>query len=382
MTYKDGMVAVLAVAIGYAFGTWFSFTLSSLVAVVTMLIWQNYRHIAGDETALNSSAPRHDPTVSFSHWEEQRNFYQELSVSLNGCEQSIGDVLSVQSDAVNLLGESFDGLNRLMSEQSSFISDLVHSADDEEIFHSAQMKLFAHNTSVTLERFIQSTIEMSASNMELLEKVNLIYEAMPQAMKALKDIDQISSQTNLLALNAAIEAARAGDAGRGFAVVADEVRALSNRSAGFSDSIQKQLRSIQTQIEQLTEQVSKVAAQDMSYIIDAKKDLDKALEQIIVKAEKDAAVIDRIDASAQELEAAIAGAIRGLQFSDITSQSLMYTNQTLQQLMAFLTQAAEMSQEEFGKNCEGLVSEMNVRRQSSHNPVSANQISCGEIELF
>ncbi len=376
------MVAVLAVTIGYAIGTWFSLALGLVVAVVTMLFWHNYRHIGGDDTALNLSPPRHDPTVPLSHWEEQRNFYQELSVSLNGCEQSIDDVLSVQSDAVNLLGESFDGLNRLMSEQSRFISDLVHSADDEEIFHSAQMKLFAHNTSVTLERFIQSTIEMSASNMELLEKVNLIYEAMPQAMKALKDIDQISSQTNLLALNAAIEAARAGDAGRGFAVVADEVRALSNRSAGFSDSIQKQLRSIQTQIEQLTEQVSKVAAQDMSYIIDAKKDLDKALDQIIVKAEKDAAVIDRIDASAQELEAAIAGAIRGLQFSDITSQSLIYSNQTLHQLKTFLNQAVEMSQEEFGENCEGLVSEMSVRRQSSHNPVSASQISCGEIELF
>ncbi|QYK07396.1 methyl-accepting chemotaxis protein [Shewanella mangrovisoli] len=378
MTYKDGIVAVFAAVIGYFIGSLVSFTLSTLVAVIIMLGWQFYRQSSTSQPIPHSFAT----SAASGDWQDQLNLYQEVSVSLKTCEQSIDDVLSVQSDAVDLLGGAFDGLGKLMHEQSEFISALVHSADDEEIFHSEQMKLFANNTSMTLERFIQSTIEMSASNIDLLEKVNVIYESMPQAMKALKDIDQISSQTNLLALNAAIEAARAGDAGRGFAVVADEVRALSNRSAGFSESIQKQLHTIQVQIEQLTHQVSKVAAQDMSYIIEAKKDLDTALEQIIVKAEKDAAVIDRIDASAHELESAIADAIRGLQFSDITSQSMIYTNQTLQHLRESLNSVTAMSPEEFDEQCDGLVSQISGRRKNTHNPVSASQISCGEIELF
>ncbi|MBN7827914.1 chemotaxis protein, partial [Bowmanella dokdonensis] len=58
---------------------------------------------------------------------------------------------------------------------------------------------FAVNTGLMLDRFIATTVDMSASSMDLLEKVNKIYDAMPQVMKALKDIDEIASQTNLLA---------------------------------------------------------------------------------------------------------------------------------------------------------------------------------------
>lgn len=380
MTYKDGVVAVLAAGVGYALSLMTLWAIGPVISVLIMLLWQFYQH------QQIQSVQQHDDK-SFNNqlaadWQAHINLYQESITTLNGCEANIDSVLAVQGDAVNLLGESFDGLGRLMTEQTGFISDLVKSTDDAELFHSDQMKQFANNTSMTLERFIQSTIEMSASTMELLEKVNLIYESMPQAMKALQDIDQISSQTNLLALNAAIEAARAGDAGRGFAVVADEVRALSTRSAGFSESIQKQLKSIQIQIEQLTVHVSKVAAQDMTYIIDAKKDIDTALRQIIVKAEKDSQVIERIDSSAHELEQAISDTIRGLQFSDITSQSLIYTNQSLNHLKESLNRVTTMSQQEFGIKGDDITIQMSRRRQETHNPVSRDQITCGEIELF
>ncbi|ABN61605.1 methyl-accepting chemotaxis protein [Shewanella baltica] len=380
MTYKDGVVAVSAAGIGYLLSLMTFWAMGPIFSVLIMLLWQSFQH------KQMQSVQQHDDKSSNTHlaadWQAHVNLYQETITTLNSCESNIDSVLTVQGDAVNLLSESFDGLGRLMTEQTGFISDLVKSADDDELFHSDQMKQFANNTSMTLERFIQTTVDMSASTMELLEKVNLIYEAMPQAMKALQDIDQISSQTNLLALNAAIEAARAGDAGRGFAVVADEVRALSTRSSGFSEGIQKQLRSIQTQIEQLTVHVSKVAAQDMTYIIDAKKDIDTALKHIIVKAEKDSHVIARIDSSAHDLEQAISDTIRGLQFSDITSQSLIYTNQSLSHLKESLNRVATMSQQEFGIQGDDISTQMSRRRQETHNPVSRDQITCGEIELF
>ncbi|MGR3971444.1 methyl-accepting chemotaxis protein [Shewanella sp. 1180_01] len=380
MTYKDGVVALLAAGVGYLLSLITLWAMGPIISVLIMLLWQFYQH------KQMQSVQQHDDKSSNNQlaadWQAHVSLYQEMITTLNSCGSNIDSVLAVQGDAVNLLGESFDGLGRLMTEQTGFISALVQSTDDAELFHSDQMKQFANNTSMTLERFIQSTIEMSASTMELLEKVNLIYESMPQAMKALQDIDQISSQTNLLALNAAIEAARAGDAGRGFAVVADEVRALSTRSAGFSEGIQKQLRSIQTQIEQLTVHVSKVAAQDMTYIIDAKKDIDTALRQIIVKAEKDSQVIERIDSSAHELEQAISDTIRGLQFSDITSQSLIYTNQSLSHLKESLNRVATMSQQEFGIQGDDISTQMSRLRQETHNPVSRDQITCGEIELF
>ncbi|WP_037458586.1 methyl-accepting chemotaxis protein [Shewanella sp. HN-41] len=380
MTYKDGAVAVLAVGLGYLFGSITIWVMSPIIAVALMLFWQIYLE---KQAALHQHCDdKVDKQQHCVDWQTHVNLYQETISTLVDCETNINNVLAVQGDAVSLLGDSFDGLGRLMTEQTGFISDLVRSADDAEIFHSEQMKQFANNTSQTLERFIQSTIEMSASTMELLEKVNLIYESMPQAMKALQDIDQISSQTNLLALNAAIEAARAGDAGRGFAVVADEVRALSNRSAGFSESIQKQLKSIQKQIEQLTQHVSKVAAQDMTYIIDAKKDIDTALRQIIVKAERDSKVIERIDSSAHELERAISDTIRGLQFSDITSQSLSYTNQSLHHLKASLLQITTLSREEFGVEGTAITTKMSQNRKETHNPVSRNEMTSGEVELF
>jgi methyl-accepting chemotaxis protein len=66
-----------------------------------------------------------------------------------------------------------------------------------------------------------------------------------QAMTGIVElIGNITGQINLLALNATIESARAGEAGRGFAVVASEVKNLANQAKHATDTISKEIESL------------------------------------------------------------------------------------------------------------------------------------------
>jgi methyl-accepting chemotaxis protein len=240
-------------------------------------------------------------------------------------------LMGVQSDAIQTLTHAFSGLQHLLDRQQNEIAHLVYNTDESASKSSrglnigSHMSSFAVNTSNTLNRFVDTTVEMSAASMDLVQKVTHIANQMPNVMKALKDIDQIAAQTNLLALNAAIEAARAGESGRGFAVVADEVRALSSRSAGFSNEIQAQLRGINDAITSLTSEVGAVASQDITYVLDAKREVETAIEELIKKAEGDQVTASNLNEISTSLAHALQQAMRGLQFEDIVSQNLRNT---------------------------------------------------------
>lgn len=306
----------------------------------------------------------------------------QLSEIMQDCDKNLSDIFDTQTHAVNTLSEAFLNLQRLVGEQNTCISQLIHADSDSGEMYSNRMRHFADETEKSLDKFLESTEQISAGTTTILEKVNRIYDTMPTVLKALGDIDDISAQTNLLALNAAIEAARAGEAGRGFAVVADEVRALSNRSTQFSGVIKKQMENIGVQIDELTQDVRTLAAQDTSYIVEAKKDIQGELDQIIIKAERDAQTTTQLESISEQLDNAIGNAIRGMQFGDINGQNLTYTQEMLSFVSEQMPVIGSGDATQAQNNLQNYQINMRSRSKVDHNPVSANSIDAGEVELF
>ena len=275
------------------------------------------------------------------------------------------------------------GLRGLVDQQSNTIHSLITADEGSEELHSDQMRNFAERTAVTLDRFIQSTVDMSAGIMEILEQITAINETVPSVIQALKDIDSIAGQTNLLALNAAIEAARAGEYGRGFAVVADEVRTLSNRSAEFSESIQTQINGINSKISSLSDRIGQLAAYDVSYVIEAKKDINTELERIITKAEHDQKVTSGLHDLAMQLDIALSDATRSLQFGDINRQYIEYTINVISVLSMHLDDLLDdQKRAQAMQQPDAFIQKIKSEWAGLHNPVSSSTVDAGEIELF
>ena len=291
--------------------------------------------------------------------------------------------IGIQADAVATLTHAFQEIQRLLNEQQKSVKHLIYNSDPNGQAESVseRMTAYAADTYELLNRFVDTTITMSASFMELVEKVNVISVQMPHALKALKDIDQIASQTNLLALNAAIEAARAGESGRGFAVVADEVRALSNRSAGFSSAIQSQLKNIAGDIEDLKHTVSSVASQDMTYVLKVKAEMKAVSDSLIQRASHDQKVMRDMEPIVSSLVVQLNNAIRALQFEDMSNQNMRYTIEHLEGLVPLIKGLTDIA-----GNFSTLASALEKYKESplrqTHNPVSASSVSSGSVDLF
>ena len=304
----------------------------SLVPVFATSLLGYFLIAAGnDQSVRNTSTRASNNSVAPALGETSLVINEVVRESMGNLNAQIG----IQSDAINILTTAFNDIKSLLEEQQQGVQRLLYEVGDENNHQtiSARMRLFAENTYKLLNQFVDTAVNMSTSSIELVEKVGAIADQMPTVLKALKDIDQIAAQTNLLALNAAIEAARAGDSGRGFAVVADEVRALSNRSAGFSLDIQKQLRGIANAIDDLTRTVGEVASQDMSYVLQAKADMQDVSEELIQSVEKNQGVTREMQQLVAQLVVALHNAMRALQFEDMSTQNIRHTIDRLEELV-------------------------------------------------
>jgi len=363
---------VMSLVAGWLFSPWMA--VAGLCVVIVLLGYSLKLKVV--EPSFEITPPINPSPSEDLHWSD---FQQLVTQLLEECHYSLISVNKNQTDAVAVLTESFLSLKHSAEQQSQLVKQLL-SSDDGDQAHDGWMGLFAKSTAATLDRFVETTVSMSASSMDLVNKVDRINNSVPEIFKALKDIDQIASQTNLLALNAAIEAARAGDAGRGFAVVADEVRSLSTRSAGFSEQIQTKLRAIGEQIQSLTEDVGRVASQDVTYVMQSKKEVQTAIQQLLAKSESDGELTHQLEKDTLTLTSAINDAIRGLQFGDINSQYLEFVCKDLEIILQSLR--CEMAGLGVNEQMAQAKIQLHHHKMKRSNPVSSESMTSGDVELF
>ncbi|MCE2596898.1 chemotaxis protein [Motilimonas cestriensis] len=379
-------ISTMRLAFGAFIALLVSIALLNLLPAVWVVVVAVIISTASGVLALQASQAKTEENKQEYHHTEpqtlqlQQRLLQDIADTLAECKRGVDDVNSTQSDAVETLTTAFTQLKELAELQSERVVHLLASEVDES--GDSWMAVFANETSTTLEQFVETTVNMSAASMDLVEKVDKINRLVPDVVKAMQDIDQIASQTNLLALNAAIEAARAGEAGRGFAVVADEVRSLSTRSAGFSHQIQQKLKNMADQIEALTHDIGEVASQDVTYVMEAKKNVHNAIELLMTNASRNKGHATALEEHNKLLQQSLYDAMRGLQFGDINSQHLSFT---ASQLSAINTQLHELMVSEnlmdagkLQRVIDGLV---RFKAEKS-NPVSASSMASGGVNFF
>lgn len=320
----------------------------------------------------------------------------EVSRQVGQMRDEVARTQMIFGEAVEKLVSSFQGMNALIQRQQQLGMQVV--AGSTEGGSVSEFHNFANKTSETLRQFVDSVIENSRLAMSLVEMTDRIILQMSEVRGMLGEIEGISKQTNLLALNAAIEAARAGEAGRGFAVVADEVRDLSGRTSHFSQQIRGSLSKMQTTIEATEQAINQMAAQDMTFALTSKSDVEQAMAGINEINRLNGEAVLELNTIGEHVETAVNQAIVSLQFQDMVTQLLGHVSKRLDVLDEISADERQMGDLLHGNgnqaetlhalaaicsHVDHISQKIGVISQKVHSdPVAQTGFASGEVELF
>jgi len=318
----------------------------------------------------------------------------EFSSHFDTTRGELGRAQQIFSEAIAHLVDSFHSMSAQAQRQQELGMSVVGQYGGGE-GSASDFETFTRQTSETLGSFVNSVVENSKLAMELVEMTDRIANEMRQILGMLGEIDGISKQTNLLALNAAIEAARAGEAGRGFAVVADEVRDLSGRTSHFSQQIRSLMQNMQAAIGETESAINKMAAQDMTFALKSKQDVEQAMQNVEEMNRNTSHAVSELNQIAAVMESSVNQAVVSLQFQDMVTQLLGHAGNRLSELQSTIAEIGRaanlLATERIGpEQMSRLQTQLtaaaaaleSIRHAAESNPVKQEGFASGDVDLF
>ena len=323
----------------------------------------------------------------------------EFNEQFSQVKSELMQVQTLLNDAIGKLISSFTGIQNRVHQQQQLTLGLIDQQGAETAAQNENdinIDMFIHQTSDTLDMFVDSTVAHSKVAMSLVGRMDDIVGDVSNVLSVLGEIEGISKQTNLLALNAAIEAARAGETGRGFAVVADEVRGLSTRANQFSSQIRTHMSRVDTSVKAAEAEISQMASQDMNFALTAKTRLGTMMEKMQGLNQNMVATTDQLSIITNQTEADVRIAITSLQFQDLATQLIVHVGSRVDSLEKIMHSIAHISMTQTRHDPDSLsdfaqhlnyfkhaIDEASeLMAKSRHNPVSQTHMGAGEIDLF
>jgi methyl-accepting chemotaxis protein len=365
----------------------FPVVLSFLIIVVFFFLYSIEKATRNTSDKMDSDTKNHD--IEYELQITLSKISVLLSQQIAVVETEIDRANTLIKDAVEGISESFKHLKDLSDDQQCMLDAIINSHHGDVDNKGTTLESFVHDTSETLENFVQVIITTNKQSLEAMLFTEKMGKQLEGIFGLLGQVESLASQTNLLALNAAIEAARAGDAGRGFAVVANEVRALSVNSTALNNDIREEISSAQVIIGKVKSSVETMASDDITSILQAKERVSLMVAHVGESNIKTNAIVEELAEISPKIVGTVAIGIRSLQFEDLTCQTLsslknnMLTIASLNDVInGFERGSANPNQQlqSLQKQCQNLIEQSQYL--DDKRSVSQSSMDEGGVELF
>lgn len=394
----SGLVAMAAfsVAIANLINTQgIHLSLIFILAGIAGLLAVNYLLVSSvvSENKIKQQCEQQYETHLSEYREAMDGLDNEKNNQLDMLVNELGQIKSIQANAIEGVIESFKGLESQSNIQLGVVTNLISLVTkntDEDKKNSS----FRTEAMGLISMFTKSIQDMGEGSKQMVKAMNVIDKNIQSIEKLLGEIDAISSQTNLLALNASIEAARAGEAGRGFAVVAEEVRNLSLRSNHFSERIRENYAEIEQTMQTAKVTIAGIASSDLSLTLSTQDKMEKMMIEIENTNEQVSRELQIVSGISSEISRNVALALQSMQFEDMTNQLVCHSLKRIDALRGFADVSRQAREQNFSSVSHQADAQydLSLLKQTllasaelpgtANRPVSQESMSDGEVELF